>query len=110
MRSSAPDILVAVWQVIATRGIDAVSFRSVAAAADVSVGRVQHHFPTRTGLIRAAARHMIDSASEALPRNRRPDPAHPPFLRCRGAAVRNRGLLCVRRGVGDRPRDPPDPP
>ena len=67
MRSSAPDILVAVWQVIATRGIDAVSFRSVAAAAGVSVGRIQHHFPTRTGLIRAAARHMIDSASAAFP-------------------------------------------
>lgn len=67
MRNTAPDILVAVWQVIATRGIDAVSFRSVASAADVSVGRVQHHFPTRAGLIRAAARHMIDSASDAFP-------------------------------------------
>lgn len=65
--ASRAGILFAVWQVIASRGIDAVSFRAVAAAAGVSVGRVQHHFPTRTALIRAAARHMIDSAEQAHP-------------------------------------------
>lgn len=65
--TSRAGILEAVWQVIATRGIDSVSFRAVANAAGVSVGRVQHYFPTRTVLIRAAARHMITVAEEAHP-------------------------------------------
>ena len=47
---------------IAARGMDAVSFRSVAAAAGVSVGRVQHHFGSRDALIRAGCVAMLEGA------------------------------------------------
>lgn len=43
-------ILLAVLRVIATRGLGAVSIRSVAAEADVSVGRVQHCWRFPDGL------------------------------------------------------------
>lgn len=38
-------------RVLAARGTDALSVRNVAAEAGVSVGAVQHHFPTRAKLI-----------------------------------------------------------
>jgi AcrR family transcriptional regulator len=41
----------AVCRVIATRGLDAVSLRHVAAEADVSMGRVQHYFATKDDLL-----------------------------------------------------------
>ncbi|BFM26261.1 hypothetical protein CHE218_33030 [Microbacterium sp. che218] len=41
----------AVLRVLAARGTDALSVRNVAAEAGVSVGAVQHHFPTRAKLI-----------------------------------------------------------
>ncbi|AIT62316.1 TetR/AcrR family transcriptional regulator [Corynebacterium doosanense] len=63
-------VLAAVWGVIAERGIDGVSFRSVAREAGVSTGLVQHHFPTRADLIRESARWMIDSASASYPATR----------------------------------------
>ena len=37
-------IIHAVWQVIAERGMGAVTMRTVAAAAGVSVGRIQYWF------------------------------------------------------------------
>lgn len=40
--------------VLADRGPDALSVRNVATAAGVSVGAVQHHFPTRAALITGA--------------------------------------------------------
>ena len=45
------EIVHALWQVIYLKGIDGVSFRSVAEAAGISVGRVQHYFPSRSELI-----------------------------------------------------------
>lgn len=44
----------AVLRVLAARGTDALSVRNVAAEAGVSVGAVQHHFPTRAKLIVSA--------------------------------------------------------
>lgn len=58
-------ILWAVWRVVAEKGIAGVSVRSVAAAAGVSAGRVQHHFPTKTALLRASVAEMLASAEEA---------------------------------------------
>ena len=64
------EILAGVWQVIATRGIAAVSVRSVAEAAGVSPGRVQYYFTAKTELVRASAELMLrgaaDHHSEAL--------------------------------------------
>ena len=55
-------ILVAVFRVIAARGLSAVSIRSVAAEAGVSVGRVQHYFGSKRELIRATTAFMISAA------------------------------------------------
>ncbi|MDO5697122.1 MAG: TetR family transcriptional regulator C-terminal domain-containing protein [Dermatophilus congolensis] len=55
-------ILVAVWRVVASRGLGAVSVRSVAAEAGVSAGRVQHYFATKDELVRASVSFMIDAA------------------------------------------------
>lgn len=57
-------ILLAVLRVVGTRGLGAVSIRSVAAEAGVSVGRVQHYFASKRELIRATVAFRI-SAAEA---------------------------------------------
>ncbi|MEU4377130.1 TetR family transcriptional regulator C-terminal domain-containing protein [Pseudonocardia alni] len=54
----------AVLAVAAARGVPAVSQASVAAAAQVSPGRVQHYFPTMTDLL-GAAFDQINTASSA---------------------------------------------
>ena len=59
-------ILYGVWQVIAKSGLQAVSVRSVAAAAGVSPGRVQHYFTTKQELVRASAQEMIAAAVETV--------------------------------------------
>ena len=56
------EIVHGLWQVIYTRGIDAVTFRSVADAAGISIGRVQHYFPSREGLILEGCRQLVASA------------------------------------------------
>lgn len=56
------EIVHGLWQVIYTRGIDAVTFRSVADAAGVSIGRVQHYFPSREGLILEGCRQLVANA------------------------------------------------
>lgn len=56
------EILLAVWRVVATRGLGAVSIRSVAKEAGVSAGRVQHYFETKDDLIRASVELMIGTA------------------------------------------------
>lgn len=58
-----PDaILRAVWQVIAERGMEQVSMRTVAAAAGVSVGRIQYRFRTKADLLRASLEAMLSTA------------------------------------------------
>ena len=61
------EIVHALWQVIYLKGIDGVSFRSVAEAAGISVGRVQHYFPSRSELILEGCRQIVDSAEAAGP-------------------------------------------
>jgi AcrR family transcriptional regulator len=41
-------------EVVAAQGVEALTFRRVATAAEVSHGRVQHYFPDRAALVRAA--------------------------------------------------------
>ncbi|NRG40010.1 TetR family transcriptional regulator [Rathayibacter sp. VKM Ac-2804] len=53
-RESRSDILSAVVTVLSTRGADQLSIRTVAAEAGVSVGAVQHHFPTKQALLTGA--------------------------------------------------------
>lgn len=48
------DILEAVFAIVDEAGTDQVSVRQVADRADVSVGRVQHYFPTKDELLAAA--------------------------------------------------------
>lgn len=57
-------IVVAVWKLIADDGIEGVTFRRVAERADVSVGRIQHHFGTREVLVRAGCAAMIELAHD----------------------------------------------
>lgn len=45
------DLAAAVWRLVAHGGMEAVSLRSVAAEAGVSMGRVQYYFPTKDDLL-----------------------------------------------------------
>jgi AcrR family transcriptional regulator len=47
-------IIDAVTAIVGERGLDHVSVREVAAAADVSIGTVQHYFPTKQEMLAAA--------------------------------------------------------
>lgn len=58
------EVVDAVLAVAAARGVPAVSQASVAAAAGVSAGRVQHYFPTMTDLL-GAAFDQVNAASSA---------------------------------------------
>lgn len=60
------EIAEAIWQVIATRGLEAVTMRSVAAAANISVGRIQHYFSTKEEMVRYSCRAMIGVAADAF--------------------------------------------
>ncbi|WP_166404607.1 TetR/AcrR family transcriptional regulator [Labedella endophytica] len=59
-RGSREIILDAVVTVLASRGSDALSIRNVAAQAGVSVGSVQHNFPTRDALVVGAMTAVND--------------------------------------------------
>ncbi len=58
------DIVAAVWAVMADQGLAAVSMRTVAAAAGVSVGRIQYRYGTKDQLIRASLETMLSGAEE----------------------------------------------
>lgn len=69
MSSTSPDerhtaIIHAVWQVIAERGMGAVSMRNVATAAGVSVGRIQYWFTSKDELLRAGLETMLSGAAQ----------------------------------------------
>lgn len=50
------------WAVIATGGIEAVSLRSVARQAQVSVGRIQHYFASKDELLQHGCEVMLGDA------------------------------------------------
>jgi AcrR family transcriptional regulator len=58
-RSSIERIRDAALTSFATHGTSATSLRTVAAAAGVSLGLVQHHFATKAGLIKAVDDHVL---------------------------------------------------
>jgi AcrR family transcriptional regulator len=65
------DLTDALLRVAAERGLDAVSVREVATAAGVSIGTVQHYFPTKTAMLEAAMAQMTAAVTgriEALDR------------------------------------------
>jgi AcrR family transcriptional regulator len=66
----------AVWQLMARGGLEAVSMRHVAAGAGMSLGQVQHYFPSKNELL-AFAYELV--AEEILDRVRNPEtpPAAP---------------------------------
>ncbi|TCK26739.1 TetR/AcrR family transcriptional regulator [Pseudonocardia endophytica] len=57
-------IVRAVWRVIAEQGMEAVSMRTVAAAAAVSVGRIQYWFRTKDELLRVSLEAMLSDAAQ----------------------------------------------
>lgn len=57
------EIFHAVWQVIAENGMGAVSMRNVAAAAGVSVGRIQYWFRSKDELLQASLEAMLSGAA-----------------------------------------------
>ncbi|MGO1974796.1 MAG: TetR/AcrR family transcriptional regulator [Propionibacteriaceae bacterium] len=56
------EIAIGVVRVIAEQGLAAVSLRSVAAATEVSMGRVQHYFTNKGDLVRHACRMFVEQA------------------------------------------------
>lgn len=56
----------AVWGIIAAQGIEGVTLRAVAREAGVSVGRVQHYYPSREELVRDSCRVMVTLAEESF--------------------------------------------
>lgn len=56
------EIVLALWGVIHERGLDGVSFRAVAEAAGVSIGRIQHYFASKEELIREGCTQMVVAA------------------------------------------------
>ena len=65
-RSSIERIRTAALKSFATYGTSATSLRTVAAAAGVSVGLVQHHFANKAGLIKAVDDHVLGLVIAAI--------------------------------------------
>src|SRR6478735_3030793 len=65
-RSSVERIRNAALKSFATDGTSTTSLRTVAAAAGVSVGLVQHHFGTKAGLIKAVDDHVLGVVIAAM--------------------------------------------
>jgi TetR/AcrR family transcriptional regulator, transcriptional repressor of bet genes len=61
--TSPADLTEALVRVVAGHGLDAVSIRSVAREAGVSLGTVQYHFATKDQLLLAAYRRVIDDVT-----------------------------------------------
>lgn len=60
------NILEAVFTLVDTQGTQQVSIRNVAKAADVSVGRVQHYFPTKDALLSAAFAAVNEAGTQGV--------------------------------------------
>jgi AcrR family transcriptional regulator len=53
------DLTEALLRIVAERGLDQVSVREVASAAGVSIGTVQHYFPTKDEMLTAAFAEVV---------------------------------------------------
>ena len=56
----------AVFWIVAENGLEAATVREVAARAGVSIGAVQHHFPTKDAMLAAAFRHIVHRTRQRL--------------------------------------------
>ena len=56
----------AILRIAASRGLDEVSLRDVAAEAGVSMGQVQHYFATKSEMLRFACAHMVERTRRAI--------------------------------------------
>lgn len=68
------EIAYGVISVMAERGLGAVSLRSVAAAAGISMGRVQHYFSTKAELVQHACALILERADERFEQATGADP------------------------------------
>jgi len=63
----------ALLRIVAERGLDQVSVREVASAADVSIGTVQHYFPTKDEMLAAAFAEVVRQVRARLASDERGD-------------------------------------
>lgn len=56
------EITHALWEVISVRGIEGVTYQSVAQEAGISIGRIQHYFTSKDELVRAGCQAIVDQA------------------------------------------------
>lgn len=74
-RSSIERIRTAALQTFGTYGTSSTSLRTVAEAAGVSVGLVQHHFTNKAGLVKAVDDHVMAVVVETISQPLAPPPA-----------------------------------
>lgn len=67
------EITQALWAVIYERGIAGVTLQAVAETGSISVGRIQHYFPSKRELVLAGARDMVQIAIEGWAPTELPD-------------------------------------
>lgn len=61
---SRREIAFALWLVISERGIEGVTFRAVAEAAGVSIGRLQHYFASKEEMVLEGCRQLVAVADD----------------------------------------------
>ncbi|GAA2037398.1 TetR/AcrR family transcriptional regulator [Pseudokineococcus marinus] len=66
MAAPSEELLDVVVGLLAEHGFEGLSIRRVAARAGVSIGAVQHHYPTKDALLAAAMRRVDDQVSAEL--------------------------------------------
>ncbi|HYH91483.1 MAG TPA: TetR/AcrR family transcriptional regulator, partial [Solirubrobacteraceae bacterium] len=79
--TSRDDLTDALIRVVVEQGLDAVSIRTVARAAGVSIGTVQYRFPTKDDLLLAAYERAIDQVSLRARAVAEQDPAPATYVR-----------------------------
>lgn len=60
------EISEALWRIAGSRGLDGTSLRDVAAEAGISLGRLQHYFPTRDEMLLFALQHINRLAADRI--------------------------------------------
>ncbi|WP_026365625.1 TetR/AcrR family transcriptional regulator [Promicromonospora sukumoe] len=92
-------ISTAVWDVVATRGIEGASVRAVAEAAGCTTGLIMHHFGSRAAMLVHARRLLFGRTTERA--NRAEAEAGDPVDRLRGVLA---GSLTLDRARRDEAR------